>query len=82
MNVLANWHLGRILRLVFGIYAAYLGVFNHDYLSGAIGLFFLYQAFTNTGCCANNACSMPTNTENKQTNDLVEFEEIEVAKKS
>lgn len=77
MNILANWHLGRILRLVFGLYATYLGVFKQDFLSGAIGLFFLYQAFSNTGCCANNACQKPLNSEKQQNTDTVEFEEVE-----
>lgn len=82
MNILANWHLGRALRLVFGIYAAYLGIFNQDYLSGAIGIFFLYQAFTNTGCCGTNACSTSPNNVKQPETEYVEFEEIEQGKKS
>lgn len=80
MNILANWHLGRALRLIFGLYAAYLGIFKQDFLSGTIGIFFLYQAFSNTGCCANNACSTPLNKDSVQNTDTVEFEEIELNK--
>jgi hypothetical protein len=81
MNILANWHLGRVLRLIFGLYAVYLGVFNKDFLSGIIGAFFLYQALSNTGCCANNACSATSNGDLEQNTDNVEFEEITVDKK-
>lgn len=75
-NLLTNWHLGRALRLVFGTYAAIQGIINQDFLSGAIGALFLYQAFTNSGCCAGNACASTPMKDSVQQTDDVEFEEV------
>ena len=44
----------RWLRLSLGVFIGVQAFQTHDLLSGAIALFFLFQAVTNTGCCGDN----------------------------
>ncbi len=57
-TLFTNWHLVRILRLVFGIFVLVQAVTMRDALAGMISVLFLYQAFTNTGCCGASGCSV------------------------
>ncbi|MBS1935459.1 MAG: hypothetical protein JST96_15770 [Bacteroidetes bacterium] len=72
--VLYNWHLVRILRLVLGIFIGVNAIMIHDMLSGLLSGIFLFQAFTNTGCCCAGSCAIPP-SKNKQEKEPV-FEEI------
>ncbi len=75
--IFTNWHFMRWLRLVLGGFIAIQAIQNHDLVPGLIGVFFLYQAITNTGCCGTKSCAVtPTkNTEEIKVRDI-EFEEI------
>lgn len=76
-TLFTNWHLVRILRLVFGIFVLVQAVTMRDALAGMISALFLYQAFTNTGCCAASGCAVPTTSvHNDQKIGEVEYEEI------
>ncbi len=76
-TLFTNWHLVRILRLVFGIFVLVQAVTMRDALAGMISALFLYQAFTNTGCCGASGCAVPTTSVNKdQKIEAVEYEEI------
>ncbi|HRE51491.1 MAG TPA: hypothetical protein PK339_08725 [Flavitalea sp.] len=57
-NLFQNWHLMRWVRLALGAYIAYYAIGHADILSGLIAAFFLFQAFTNTGC-AGGSCAVP-----------------------
>lgn len=75
-NLFHNWNAIRIIRLVLSVIIIIQAVQIHDVLFGLLGVFFLYQALSNTGCCAMNTCS-PTPTTNSNTQEVaVEFEEI------
>ena len=76
-TLFTNWHLVRIFRLVFGIFVLVQAVTMLDALAGMISALFLYQAFTNTGCCGASGCAVPTTSFNKdQKIEAVEYEEI------
>ena len=76
-TLFTNWHLVRILRLVFGIFVLVQAVTMRDALAGMISALFLFQAFTNTGCCGASGCAMPTTSANKdQKIEEVEYVEI------
>jgi len=71
-----NWHLMRWLRLGFGIIIAIQAIQNHDAVSGLIASFFLFQAFTNSGCCGAGGCEVPSVKKDIQANKEIEFEEV------
>lgn len=57
-NLRYNWHLMRIVRLAFGIFAAFQAYEMRDPLLALIAGVFFLQGLTNTGC-AGGACSIP-----------------------
>lgn len=82
-TLFTNWHLVRILRLVFGVFVLVQAVTMRDALAGMISALFLYQAITNTGCCGASGCAVPTTSVNKdQKIEEVEYEEIKSAPKT
>lgn len=82
-TLFTNWHLVRIIRLVFGIFVLVQAVTMRDALAGMISALFLYQAFMNTGCCGASGCAVPTTSVNKdQKIEAVEYEEIKSPSKN
>lgn len=71
-----NWNFMRFLRLGLGIYISVQAFETLSFLSGAVAVFFLFQAITNTGCCGTNSCEVTTKKSNSDTNTEIEFEEI------
>ncbi len=67
-TILENWNLMRFMRLLIGIIIAIQAIQTLEILPGLLASFFIYQSLTNTGCCANNACSIPLkeSTEKKE----------------
>jgi hypothetical protein len=57
-NLRQNWHAMRIIRLVFGLFAAQQAYELHDPLLAMISVFFVFQAMMNTGCGAGG-CNLP-----------------------
>lgn len=76
-TLFSGWHFMRIFRLVFGFFAAAQFMENRDAISGLISVFFLYQAFTNTGCGVNE-CEAPINKKDNDNIEDVTFEEIKI----
>lgn len=71
-----NWNFMRFLRLGLGIYIAVQAIVTLSLLSGAMAVFFLFQAITNTGCCGTNSCAVTTKKSDSGNQEEVEFEEI------
>lgn len=74
-----NWHAGRILRLVMGLFLAAAALVQHDGMLGLFGAFFLFQAITDTGCCGAGSCYAPPRkaTDKKENGaDDIQYEEI------
>ena len=53
----SNWNAWRIVRLVLSVVFVIAGAVNTDYFLVAGGIFILFQAVFNTGCCATGTCS-------------------------
>lgn len=82
-TLFTNWHLVRILRLVFGVFVLVQAVTMRDALAGMISALFLYQAITNTGCCGASECAVPSvSKEGNQKIEEVEYEEIKSSSKN
>ena len=77
MTLLTNWNFMRVIRLVLSLVILVQSIHMHDPLFGMFGAFFLFQALSNTGCCASGNCatSLPDNG-NSKTIENVEFEEV------
>jgi hypothetical protein len=60
-----NWNFVRWVRLGLGIIVGILAIQMQDGLLGLLAAFFLFQSFTNSGCCAYNSCPVPKSTDNK-----------------
>ena len=74
-----GWSLMRIVKLVAGISLLVQGVLMHDWMPGLLGGVILYQAITNTGCCAGSSCvpqRLYKNTPYKHAIKETEYEEI------
>ena len=68
MSVIKSWDWSRIIRLLIGI--AFLGeaIYGRSVFSGAIGVFFLYQAAFKVGCAPNRCGVDDFETEVKREN--------------
>jgi hypothetical protein len=53
-----NWSFMRVLRLTLGISLGYQAYQMNDTFAWVFSGFFLFQAFSNTGC-AGGSCSLP-----------------------
>ncbi|MCL6523213.1 MAG: hypothetical protein K6T34_01010 [Thermoflavifilum sp.] len=67
-----NWHTMRWIRLISGLFLA-VGAFQmHDIWLGLAAGLLLFQAATNTGCCASGACQIPIQQQPKQEDNKVQ----------
>lgn len=73
-QLFTNWHPMRWIALIFGIALGYNWFVHNASLSGALSIFFLFQAVTNTGCLAGQ-CAPRTVAADDRIED-VEYEEI------
>lgn len=74
-NLLHNWNIVRFIRLLISIFIVVQAIQLHDILFGFFGCFFLFQALTNTGCCATTGCATTLQNTKENTED-VEFTEV------
>lgn len=62
----------RWLRLVLGVYMAFQAVALQDTFSGVFAAFFLFQAFSNVGCCGVGGCAVPMTPRKQENSNLQE----------
>ena len=75
-RLVTDWHPMRMIKLVFGVWAMVQAVQMHEYAIGIFGMFFLYQAVTNTGCCGAQGCDTPAPKKQEKDTGYIEFEEV------
>jgi hypothetical protein len=63
-----------------GIFFAVQAIQIQDTVAGFISAIFLFQAFTNTGCCGVSGCALPRDGKNTGTTEVVEYEEVKEKK--
>jgi len=74
--LLSDWDLMRVLRLVIGIWLAVQAIIMMELFTGLIGLFFLYQAVTGTGCGVNGCYTAPRRSAGQVKTEDVDYEEV------
>lgn len=73
-QIFTNWHPMRWAALAFGLVLGYNWLTHGAAFSGALSVFFLFQAVTNTGCMVGQCAPAIAGTED-QAED-VEYEEV------
>jgi len=66
----------RLLRLGLAILMSVQAFKSHDWLLGLMGVFFLYQALSNTGCCSSAGCDIPPKKNNPENEEQLIYEEV------
>lgn len=64
-NILNNWSVKRVLRLVMVLFVIYQGVTSQQWLFVGLGILFALLPLLNIGCCGTNNCAMPLSTSKK-----------------
>jgi len=75
-TIFGNWNFMRLLRLGLGICIAVQAVETLSLFSGAVAVFFIFQAITNTGCCATNGCAVPMKKSSSNKIEELESEKV------
>lgn len=78
LSLFPNWHLMRWVALIAGLFFILQALRYADWLSGFLGAFFLFQAYTNSGCIVG-ACGTNLDRKHKESgsdNKEIEFTEI------
>jgi hypothetical protein len=76
LTLLKGWHLMRWLRLGLGTYIILHAIQLHEIFAGILGMFLLYQAITNVGCCGINNCTILAKKTKKNQDEHITFEEV------
>ncbi len=78
-RIFTGWHFMRWFRLGIGIFILIQSFQMQDLFAGVFGIFILFQALSNTGCCGSSGCYTSTSREGKSLQEeVVELEEIKV----
>jgi hypothetical protein len=74
-NLLQNWNLMRIIRLVIGGYALIEAYKGQDTLMGLLGFVLVGMAMMNAGCGAQG-CGIPIQKSNQKEPEELSYEEV------
>ena len=80
-QLLSNWSMMRMVKLVLSIIILIQSVQHHDLMFGFLGGIFLTQTLLNMGCCGVGGCAVPMKKNDSSTIQDVQFEEIKEIKK-
>ena len=75
-TLLKGWNYMRWLSLGIGLLMTIQGIKMQESLSGILGILFLYQAITNTGCCGSNGCINNSTSSDHYKNKKIEYKEV------
>lgn len=56
--LLSNWNTWRIIRLILSVIFVVSGIVRSDYFLITAGVFVMYQAVLNAGCCSGGNCNI------------------------
>ena len=65
-NLLKNWDVARIIRLVAGVGIGIYAIVSKDYMFLLLAGLFLFQALLNISCCGAGGCSTSNTASQKQ----------------
>lgn len=71
----SDWNFMRVFRLGLGLLVLVQSFVIGDYLFSAFGLFFVFQAVTNTGCCGASGCQIDQS--NDSGSKTIVYEKVE-----
>ena len=79
-KIINGWNVMRVVRSLIGIAALVQGVLQKENLLLVAGLWILFSAVFNVGCCGSGGCTIQTPGKTT-TNDVV-YKELDSTKKS
>ena len=78
MKLFKNWNMIRGFRLILGLLAIGVGLYQKEVPLSLLGLFFTYQSiFLPDACCGGGSCYRPSNLSDEKKDLPIEFSEIE-----
>lgn len=61
-RIFKNWNTWRVIRYLLSLVFVISGAMEADYFLLAGGIFIMYQAVFNTGCCSSRSCEVKYQT--------------------
>ena len=77
---LTGWNVFRVVRLLIGLTAVVQGIVQKEVLVLAAGIWLLFGALFNVGCCGSGGCTIQTHAK-KPANEVV-YEELDSTKQT
>ena len=75
---LTGWNVFRVVRLLIGLTAVVQGIVQKEVLVLAAGIWLLFGALFNVGCCGSSGCYVPKSKQ--KTNKEVAYEDVDASK--
>ena len=79
-KIINGWNVMRVIRLALGIAALVQGFLQKENLLVVAGLWILFSALFNVGCCGSGGCTIQTHAK-KPANEVV-YEELDSTKQT
>ena len=79
-KIINGWNVMRVIRLALGIAALVQGFLQKENLLVVAGMWILFSALFNVGCCGSGGCTIQTNA--KKTANEVVYEELDSTKQT
>ena len=79
-KIINGWNVMRVIRLALGIAALVQGFLQKENLLVVAGIWILFSALFNVGCCGSGGCTIQTHAK-KPANEVV-YEELDSTKQT
>ena len=79
-KIINGWNVMRVIRLALGIAALVQGFLQKENLLVVAGIWTLFSALLNVGCCGSGGCTIQTHAK-KPANEVV-YEELDSTKQT
>ena len=79
-KIINGWNVMRVIRLALGIAALVQGFMQKENLLVVAGMWILFSALFNVGCCGSGGCTIQTHAK-KPANEVV-YEELDSTKQT
>ena len=79
-KIINGWNVMRVIRLALGIAALVQGFLQKENLLVVAGMWILFSAVFNVGCCGSGGCTIQTHAK-KPANEVV-YEELDSTKQT
>ena len=75
-RILSKWNWLRWVRLLIGLAAAAQGIIQREYVLSLAGLFLMYMAIADIGCCGSAGCAVDYRKREESSKEKM-YEEVD-----